>query len=718
MWALVIMMMTSSLALTTSVGTVEGQGVNEPFPSASRAERNWEYVNHDSWGTNYSPQNEINRDNVKQLVMKWVFPFPTAITYEQYQPGGQLFEGVITPPLVVDGSVYVSSNMRNIYAFDAETGELKWENIYEYDWGRARSTLPEVLGGAPHIHGIEYIDGMLYTSVLNCAFQAINASSGKLAFEVDEICHNVEGNFYDWPQYRGVGSYGSPSHPGAVFLEENIMVVGMTGAGRAWGGGRAFLDGYDLNSNPPRQLWRTYLAPPAEGDREWALRDCDKGWFFSYKAWKEEGILGIPCTDVPQENLMNDWGVPKHYTSGVSAIWGQMAVDEETGIIYLGTGNQGGWPNQTFTPGPNLYAGSTMAIDARNGEIVWWYQQVVRDMVEGDSSWNTVLTKMTIDGEERKVIIKFSATGLLWALDAASGEPIWIFEAPFLESRVDPDGTVRGRSAGHPCVGCDPNTQDGYWNDVRSYFDMQEKKWLNYPSEDWFYWIPSRAGEADLALDRNTNTIFIPITVGVDLAVKAGPFGSLGVIPGIARGINQGKNVTLYALDAVTGMVRWSYFIDGVSYRGGVMASGGVVYLPAADGNLYMFDSESGEILDKRYLGTSLVVLPTIGKTKEGESRLFVITGGRSGSLIGGITPVNIPGALLSFGLPDLQKPEIVIQEVVREVEIRVEVVREVEVIREVEVPVSEISPLSYAIAGIGLVMIILAFVTFSRRRT
>lgn len=247
---------------------------------------------------------------------------------------------------------------------------------------------------------------------------------------------------------------------------------------------------------------------------------------------------------------------------------------------------------------------------------------------------------------------------------------------------------------------------------------MQEKGWLNYPSEDWFYWIPSRAGEADLALDRNTNTVFIPVTVGVDLSVKAGPFGTLGVIPGIAQGINQGKNVTLYALDALTGNIRWSYFIDGVSYRGGVMASGGVVYLPAADGNLYMFDSEVGEVLDKKYLGTSLVVLPTIGKTANGESRLFVITGGRSGGLIGGITSVNIPGALLSFGLSDIQEPEIVIQEVVREVEVPVEVIREVEVVREVEVSVTEISPLSYAIAGVGLAMITLALVIFSRRRT
>ena len=155
--------------------------------------------------------------------------------------------------------------------------------------------------------------------------------------------------------YEGIGKYGSPSHPGPIYEDENILVVAITGATASWGGGRAFIDGYDLNADPPERLWRTFLSPPSEGDPEWALRECDKGWFFSYPEWKESGRMGIPCNEVPRENLINDWGVPKHYTSSVAAIWGQMALDQETGIVYFGTGNQGGWPNQTHVTGPNLY---------------------------------------------------------------------------------------------------------------------------------------------------------------------------------------------------------------------------------------------------------------------------------------------------------------------------------------------------------------------------
>jgi hypothetical protein len=183
---------------------------------------------------------------------------------------------------------------------------------------------------------------------------------------------------------------------------------------------------------------------------------------------------------------------------------------------------------------------------------------------------------------------------------------------------------------------------------------MQEKKWLNYPSKDWFYWIPARAGEADIAVDIDKQTIFLPVAGGVDKAIKAGQYGSLGDKPGEDYYLDtQPKNVTIYSIDAITGKEKWSYFIDGVAYRGGVMASGGVVYLPAADGNLYMFDADNGELLDKIFLSNSLVVLPTIGKTIDGESRLFVISGGRGAYAIGGITKQNIPGAIFSFGLPD-----------------------------------------------------------------
>ena len=617
-------------------------------------ENNWEYINHNVRGTNYSPQNQINAENVHMLELKWTYPFPSASEFLRYQPGGIAFEGAITPPLIVDGEVFVAPNMRNVYSFEANSGNMNWINIYEHNWDKAKQELPEVAGGAPHIHGLQYINGNLFTSTLNCSIEAIDSKSGQTTFSIENICKNVEGNYYSWPMYEGIGKYGSPSHPGPIYENENILIVAITGATASWGGGRAFIDGYDLNSDPPERVWRTFLAPPSEGDPEWALRECDKGWFFSYPEWKETGRMGIPCNEVPRENLINDWGVPKHYNSAVGLLWGQMALDQETGIIYFGTGNQGGWPNQTYVTGPNLYSGATLAMDAKSGEIIWWYQQVVRDMVEGDISWNTVLTELTINGERKKAIIKYSVTGLLWALDAATGEPLWIYESPMLKSRVDSDGVVRGRTSGHPCIGCDPKTQDGYWNNVMSHYDMQEKKWLNYPSKDWFYWIPARAGEADIALNTDLERIYVPVAGGVDKAIKADKYGTLGVKPGQDYYIDTlSKNVTLYSLDANTGEEVWSYFIDGVAYRGGIIATEDLAIIPAADGNLYILNVITGELLHKIFLNTPLTTQPTIGRNSDGEFQIYIINGGRGREEIGGLSHNQIPGSLIALGISE-----------------------------------------------------------------
>ena len=612
-------------------------------------ENNWEYINHNVRGTNYSPQNQINAENVHMLELKWMYPIPQAVELNG-QEGISLTEGSMTPPLVINGTVYFTTNMRDTYAINSSTGNLKWINTWDIDWQEAYRKLP-ITGGALHVHGLNLINGKLFPSTVACSILALNPEDGEIDFELNDTCRSIEGNNYNWDLYQGPGLCGLSSHPGLEY--SNIYVTQICGADSNWGG-RAFIDGYDLNSDPPERVWRTFLAPPSEGDPEWALRECDKGWFFSYPEWKETGRMGIPCNEVPRENLINDWGVPKHYTSSVAAIWGQMALDQETGIIYFGTGNQGGWVNNTYAIGPNLFASSIIAMNSTNGDILWWYQTVPRDMVQADTAWNTVLTELTINGERKKAIIKYSVTGLLWALDAATGEPLWIYESPILKSRVDSDGVVRGRTSGHPCIGCDPKTQDGYWNNVMSHYDMQEKKWLNYPSKDWFYWIPARAGEADIALNTDLERIYVPVAGGVDKAIKADKYGTLGVKPGQDYYIDTlSKNVTLYSLDANTGEEVWSYFIDGVAYRGGIIATEDLAIIPAADGNLYILNVITGELLHKIFLNTPLTTQPTIGRNSDGEFQIYIINGGRGREEIGGLSHNQIPGSLIALGISE-----------------------------------------------------------------
>jgi glucose dehydrogenase len=51
---------------------------------------------------NYSPQTQLNKENIKYLEMKWVFPIPSSPTANPFLSGA---EGVIHTPLVYKGVV-------------------------------------------------------------------------------------------------------------------------------------------------------------------------------------------------------------------------------------------------------------------------------------------------------------------------------------------------------------------------------------------------------------------------------------------------------------------------------------------------------------------------------------------------------------------------------------------------------------------------------------
>ena len=100
--------------------------------------------------------------------------------------------------------------------------------------------------------------------------------------------------------------------------------------------------------------------------------------------------------------------------------------------------------------------------------------------------------------------------------------------------------------------------------------------------------------------------------------------------------------------------------------------------------------------------------------TKDGKMRVFLHVGGGGGSYFA--NNLAIDGTLVALGLPDnLPQPQIVTKEVIKE--IVKEVIKEVpkEVVK--EVTVETISPISYAAIGIGVVLVVISGVLFSRRK-
>src|SRR5690242_12505590 len=85
---------------------------------ADKEPQNWLTLYGDYSGWNYSPLDQITRKNVERLVPVWAFP-----TGFSKPP---LTTGLLAPPLVVDGVLFIEGMQNNVYAIDAATGRWIW----------------------------------------------------------------------------------------------------------------------------------------------------------------------------------------------------------------------------------------------------------------------------------------------------------------------------------------------------------------------------------------------------------------------------------------------------------------------------------------------------------------------------------------------------------------------------------------------------------------
>src|SRR5262245_33598982 len=81
----------------------------------------WQSYGNDAGGTRYSPLAQIDRGNVGRLRVAW--------TYRTGETGGVSPWGFIafeTTPLMVDGTLVLSTPYNRVIALDPETGTERW----------------------------------------------------------------------------------------------------------------------------------------------------------------------------------------------------------------------------------------------------------------------------------------------------------------------------------------------------------------------------------------------------------------------------------------------------------------------------------------------------------------------------------------------------------------------------------------------------------------
>jgi len=327
--------------------------------------------------TNFHPQNSINRDNVKNLVLSWIYQVPEDPFKIPYVAPSL---GLQTAPLVVSGIVYFTTFYNRVIALNAETGAEIWkyqvdvmEFVDEEWWWPVLSQ-----------KSITYENGTIYFMASDCRIIALDALDGSEVFVIPDVCKNVEGN---------TGFYFGEHAP---LIFENLLIARPSVQD---GGGRGFVVAYDLDTL--KEVWRWFSVPPVGGDPKWDFKDGDKGNIKPFEGdWGESDLIGG------------------------GAVWSLITMDEETRTIYFSTGSSPGVIDAALRPGPNLYASSIIALDVDTGKMKWYHQIAPHDINDHEIGWSVILGEIEIEGQKKKAIMAGSKTDHVFVLDALSGKLI------------------------------------------------------------------------------------------------------------------------------------------------------------------------------------------------------------------------------------------------------------------------------------------------------
>jgi quinoprotein glucose dehydrogenase len=288
-----------------------------------------------------------------------------------YPYGAQTFS-----PVAVDGVLYgLGRGGDSLVALDATTGKEIW--------------IHEGLNGITS-KGINFwqsedgSDRRLVFAV-NSFLQAIDARTGRsiLSFGTNGVVDLREGLL----RAEGTAARAMPASPGRIW--RNVIVVG----GQS---GEAFI-------TPPGDI-RAYDV--VTGRRLWQFHTVPRPGEFGYETNPKDG-----------------W----KYIGGANN-WGEMALDEERGIVYVPTGSATYDFYGADRHGANLFANCILALDVRTGQRLWHFQTIHHDLWDLDNVSAPQLVTVTHNGRRIDAVAHAGKTGFLYVFNRVTGEPLWPIE--------------------------------------------------------------------------------------------------------------------------------------------------------------------------------------------------------------------------------------------------------------------------------------------------
>ncbi|HMM75517.1 MAG TPA: PQQ-dependent dehydrogenase, methanol/ethanol family [Gammaproteobacteria bacterium] len=221
----------------------------ERIAAADSEPGNWLSHGRTYYEQRYSPLDQINADNVKDLKLAWFYDFDT-------------HRGVEATPLVVDGVMYTTASWSVVHAIDAKTGARLWTYDPQADREQAFYACCDVVNRGPAVWGDK-----VFVGVIDGRLIALDRATGKLVWETPTI------------------EKGKPyTITGAPRVVKGKVIIGNGGAEF---GVRGYVSAYDADTG--KMVWRFYTVPgnPADGFENAAMEKAAKTWTGEW--WKGGG---------------------------------------------------------------------------------------------------------------------------------------------------------------------------------------------------------------------------------------------------------------------------------------------------------------------------------------------------------------------------------------------------------------------------------------------
>ena len=539
--------------------------------------------NYENWG--YSPLQQIDRDNVKGLQLAWSWAFAGA---------GLGSNGMQVEPTVYNGVMYVRHADEKYSAHDAATGDLLW--LYS-------RPIPQ--------------------PIMNQQTQlTIHRGRGVFLYEDKLLSHSTDGMLFALDPRNGrllwetaMMDYSSGQQPsGAPVAFDGVVVVPYNCS--SWSApDPCHLSGYNVDNGD--LLWRWFTSPTRDDPM--------------HRTWGDDPQI----YPLEQRRNMSPWVTP--------------AVDSERGLFIFGIGSSapqqpdfagtsGLWPDR-------LYQGSTVALNARSGELVWWAQHHT-DMWNNDSVFDRILVNSSVNpdlpdalgvnpnidaSETRQLVVgSFSKDAIFYAYDRSDGEFLYARPTAYQNLIQSYDGTT-GAYVTNPAsvMTADPDHEATICRENRNIPQGAYSPLTNA------YYVPAFNGPCGISKVRS-------MTPNLETGYNT---STVATVPNPAGHLGQPE-----AIDVATGKKLWRLERELPLY-GMLTTGGGLLFAGDANRRFYAIDQWTGETLWQTILNGATDMAP-ISFAVDGRQYIAVLSpsGTQDSAAHAGLLNLGVPTGVANVG--------------------------------------------------------------------